>query len=1684
MGNPFGSLWNDAKQAVGAGISDGAHALGDGLNAVGLRGAAQAVDTLGDKAGYDLGADVPELQLGQTSDPAELVHGDPAAIRSSASQLRTFSSAFGETANGLRGLDTAHWTGSAADAFRAKFAPQPAKWQDASSANGTTSGALESYAGAVEAAQNGARQAIDLYAQGEQATAAAQAAYNQQVAAYNSAAQAYNAQLAGGQNPGTPPTEPGPFTDPGEAMRQQAQQILSEARSSRDTAAASAAAAIRPATDLAPAEPSFLSQLGDDLSDTLQVSSLASVSFTGGVVDGAAGFVKFARSVDPQDPWNIEHPAEYAAGLSGTAAGLASDAINPEGLVKGLVGTGWGSDPFQAAGRLVPNIALAVGTDGAGTAADAGSVAESAAVASGESAVADAGSAAGRAATGSGEDAAARALAQATGDPGLAAVPKDDVPTVNDPIDVVTGDVILAQTDVALPGMLPLVVERMHRSSWRAGRWFGRSWVSTFDQRLQVDGRRVIGAFADGRVLVWPRPEDSGPAGDEAGGPPGGPALPVAGAPWPLRRQPDGGWTVSDPRRGLTWRFGRHSGYFCSSEGHGELPLVAVHDRAGHEITFGYDETGAPAWIRHSGGYHVRVTVAAGRVTGLAAGKADGAQLLRYSYDEDGNLAGVINSSRQPLLFRYDEASRLTGWRDRNSYGYGYNYDDQGRCVRGDGPGGVLSGTMHYDPQAQVTTSTDAAGAVTTYQLRGAYVVTMTDPLGHVSRWEHDERGQLTERTDPLGRVTRYTFDARGNLTTIARPDGSQAQAEYDERDLPVRLAEPGGHVWLQEYDARGNRTQVTAPDGAVTRFCYDDHGHLASITDPAGAVTLVACDAVGLPVRVTGANGAVTSLERDPLGRVTRITRPGGGIIELTWTPEGQPASRSLPDGTAEFWDYDAEGNLTRHLSPAGALTRYEYGPFDQLVARTTADGSRFQIGYDHALRMTSVRRAGLTWSYDYDLAGRLVAETDFNGATTSYEHDAGGQLIGQVNACGQRIAFCHDQLGNVAERTSGRATTTFGYDLAGRLVYARNPEAEIWLDRDPLGRIIAETCNGRTVTSEYDAAGRRRRRVTPFGGVTDWDYDQAGQLMAVTAGGHQIQFDYDEAGQEIRRELPGGLVLAQDWDQRGRLTAQSLTAWGQEQAALPEGPMAVGPAAAGGPMAGGPMARGPMTRGPMTGGQPVTGGRVLQRRAYAYNGDGLVTGIDDLLAGARRIGLDRSGRVTAVIGPDWAERYTYDPAGNLSAASWPAPLGAELAQPGLRGAFSVVCTENAPGSPAGLGRGAQGPRQVTGTLITRAGNVRYRHDRQGRVVQRQVTRISREPAVWQYEWDAGSRLTAVTTPDHITWRYRYDPFGRRIAKQRLTGDGSIAEQTNFVWDGPVLAEQATPAAQPGQYEVVTWDYRPGSFTALTQAEHTSAGEPGDLGEASQEQIDQRFYAIVADLVGTPAELVAPDGTLAGRQQHTLWGTTIWRPDGAQTPLRFPGQYADPETGLHYNQHRYYDPVAGSYLTPDPLGLAAAPNPHAYVPNPQVLADPLGLSPYADQPALPAGSPGNVVPNELDPHEVAQAQSIVDFQGGTFVGNTVKSAPGIDGYLSGEPVSLKTYSGSSPGGVLRWATEAQKSAANAGYSGVTLYIDAPRVATSRLLDFIPNGRLGTMTRQGIVKSIYVHTAGGWVVIP
>src|ERR1043165_575663 len=68
------------EHAVGSAVDGAAHLTGDALHAVGLNSAAQAVDNWGDHVADSLGDTVAELQLGQTTDPTQLVHGDVSAI--------------------------------------------------------------------------------------------------------------------------------------------------------------------------------------------------------------------------------------------------------------------------------------------------------------------------------------------------------------------------------------------------------------------------------------------------------------------------------------------------------------------------------------------------------------------------------------------------------------------------------------------------------------------------------------------------------------------------------------------------------------------------------------------------------------------------------------------------------------------------------------------------------------------------------------------------------------------------------------------------------------------------------------------------------------------------------------------------------------------------------------------------------------------------------------------------------------------------------------------------------------------------------------------------------------------------------------------------------------------------------------------------------------------------------------------------------------------------------------------------------------------------------------------------------------------------------------------------------------------------------------------------------------------
>jgi len=107
-----------------------------------------------------------------------------------------------------------------------------------------------------------------------------------------------------------------------------------------------------------------------------------------------------------------------------------------------------------------------------------------------------------------------------------------------------------------------------------------------------------------------------------------------------------------------------------------------------------------------------------------------------------------------------------------------------------------------------------------------------------------------------------------------------------------------------------------------------------------------------------------------------------------------------------------------------------------------------------------------------------------------------------------------------------------------------------------------------------------------------------------------------------------------------------------------------------------------------------------------------------------------------------------------------------------------------------------------------------------------------------------------------------------------------------------------------------------------------------------------QKIYFFINDHLGTPQKLLNENADIVWSADYKPFGEADVNVNTFENRFRFPGQYFDAETGLHYNWHRFYDPAIGRYLRADPIGLAGMdPNLYGYVLNDPVnLIDPFGL--------------------------------------------------------------------------------------------------------------------------------------------
>lgn len=1039
-----------------------------------------------------------------------------------------------------------------------------------------------------------------------------------------------------------------------------------------------------------------------------------------------------------------------------------------------------------------------------------------------------------------------------------------------DPVDLATGEFLLPQIDLELPGVLPLVLSRRHRSNYRWGHWFGPSWSTTFDMRVVVERHGITVIAEDGVLVAYPLVHA------------GVTARPSWGElSWTLARTQTGGYRFTDTDQERCWHFDPLPDRDLDPDDT-VIAVSAVTDRHGNRIDFHYNANGAPTAVSHSGGYRVLVRTASGRVTGLSmiernANDPDTARRIRTFGYEDGQLTTVTNAVGADTRFTYDAADRMTSWTDSNATRMEIGYDDVGRVNVQSGTGGVLNTWFEYSETVDrhVTEVTDALESSTTYRFDTELRLReLIDATGASTRYDYETQRRPVRITAPDGAVTHYRYNESAHVVETIRPDGGVVTVGYQSPKRPETVTDADGRVTRYEWDDAENLTAAIDPTGNRTEYSYHANGAVAGIRETSGRCLRIDVDPAGLPVRVSTPDDSVTRIERDFRGLPIRITDPLGSVDRYRWTASGELSEWIDPDDHVETRTYDGEGNLLTHTDRAGGETRYEYGVFDLPITCIDPDSAVTRFEWDAVGRLaTVVDPLGNTWTWLRDPVGSVLAATDCNGATTRYHYNLVGKVDTVIAPTGSIRRYRYDPLGRTTEITTDTGSHIhFEYDLGGRILTATSGSSDdpghvVRLSYNRAGLLETEQLDRQpTMRHEYNAAGRRIARITPSGAVTWWSYDPADRIRSVTANGLDIELHHDALNRPSGQRI-GVTTISRTITATGQVTSRSVSV----------------PPASGVP-------------------KSASGERCIGLDSYRYRPDGYLvkhakTRGDDVVRTAYR--LDRGGKVTSIVRDDIeTECYTYDSLGNITAAGPPDASAAESA------------------------------RSYRQNLLVGHHRTSYDYDPAGRLV-----RVARAPAegeseCWHYSYDPFDHLTEVRTPTRQRWRYRYDAFGRRVAKWQVHPNGEIVDSIEYTWDGTQLAEQVTGSV------TTRWIYEPGTHTPIAQTTDRGDGSPPDS------------YAILTDLVGMPIELVdARTGRIAGTGTADLWGLVRW--DGSvDTPLRFPGQIHDPESGLHYNVHRYYDPRTGRFLTQDPLGLAATLNPNTYPHNPTCWIDPLGLMP------------------------------------------------------------------------------------------------------------------------------------------
>ena len=746
-------------------------------------------------------------------------------------------------------------------------------------------------------------------------------------------------------------------------------------------------------------------------------------------------------------------------------------------------------------------------------------------------------------------------------------------------------------------------------------------------------------------------------------------------------------------------------------------------------------------------------------------------------------------------------------------------------------------------------------------------------------------RGDLHTATNALGQaVETIRYDSNGRPMRTRDSNGTITDTSYNTRGWPVSrtvralasgAAAADDATTVFAYDSTGQIARVTQPDGDYLDYVYDDAHRLTDIVDSLGNRLHYTLDAAGNRTKEETFDASYNPVAPGT-GLKRSLAREYNSLSRLVRTLNASAAATrdSTPYDTSPLADgYDLNGNAVQFQDGLGIQTQHTYDPLNRLV-KTIQDYTG-----------TSPETGNSTVEYGYDARDNLRSVKDPNNLSTTYTYDGLNNLTALDSPDTGHADYSYDRAGNRSSHTDNRGiASSYTYDALNRLVGVAYPTSSqnIGFHYDqadavtgcsgsyPLGRLTRSSDGSGTTTYCYDRRGNVVRKTQVTDGTTlvvGYSYTRADRLASLT---------YPDASQVLYSRDSGGRIVGLNWKATPASTPVTVLS---AASYYPFGPL-----------------------------QQLTfgNGRTLTKTYDAnYQIDSVASSASDGLK--LDFGTDVMGNIATASDSIGAtvptRRYIYDRLYRLDRVDDGANAMHEdygynktgdrtLKQ--FAGQAAQVYTYLAGTHRLGDVAGAARSFDANGNTTGRGDGVEIVYDQRNRLAS----------MIWAGGGsgsESARKTTAAKTetlPPGSSLYFAYNAHGERVLK----GGGSLIAPTKFVYDeeGHLIHAAGFGLSSVSYLYIGDMPLAQSATTGISYLETDHLNTPRIAADPAGNTTQWRWSLL---------------DSAFGEHEAVSVGSA-----GVEVNLRYPGQYFDGESGLHYNYFRDYEPGAGRYLEADPV--------------------------------------------------------------------------------------------------------------------------------------------------------------------